>query len=91
MGMLQQLLASSGGAQQQAVPPEQVCGPAAALPQQPQQEPEPAHSAHSSGSAGGAASSALPSGSVEKLLALELEVGHAAVWQGWSRPQCMHM
>lgn len=88
MGMLQQLLASSVGAQQQAVPPEQVCGLAAAPSQQPQQAPEPAPSAHSCGSAGVAASSsALPSGSVEKLLALELEVGDAAVWQAWSRGQ----
>ncbi len=47
-----------------------------APPPQPQPAPEPAPSAHSSGSAGGvAASSMLPSGSVEKLLALELEVG----------------
>lgn len=57
---------------------------AGAAPQQPQLEPAP--STHSSGSAGGVASaSALPSGSVEKLLALELEVGagrnHLSGWK----------
>ncbi|KAI7842900.1 hypothetical protein COHA_003412 [Chlorella ohadii] len=77
MGMLQQLLATSGAALQQApAPPEQAQALVAALqPQPPQPAPEPAPSAHSSGSAGGLASSSmLPSGSVEKLLALELEV-----------------